>query len=177
MKYLSIYVLFFISILGVYSYAEGDPEFVKIPGEYETTYEKYSTTNRVGREQLAKIYANDVALSSIKEGDITASGSILVMEIYKIIKNDKDQPELNEDGTFKAGSLAAIAVMEKRDSWDSAFPKEHRLEGWGFAIYNTDGTPKENDLPCVACHTALQNKDFLFSYDDLKNYVNSDKAE
>lgn len=173
MKYLILSMFFVISSFCLYAYADGDPEFVKIPSEYEKSYKKYSTTNRVDRVQLAKIYANDLALSSMKEGSVTAPGSILVMEIYKVKTDDKSEPVLDEDGTYKPDSLAAIAVMEKRENWDSAFPEDHRIGGWGFAIYNTDGTPKENNLPCVACHTALQNKDFLFSYDDLKNFAGS----
>lgn len=165
------FLLILISFIFVNSYAGGDPDFVKLPGEYKSEYEQYSSTNRDGNEQFAKIYANDDALSSIKEADTTGSGSVIIMEIYKIKKDDKDQPILSEDGTYTEDSLAAIAVMEKRDSWDKAFPKEHRLEGWGFAIYNPDGTAKKNDLACVACHTPLKNDDFLFSFDDLKSYA------
>lgn len=172
MKDLITYILIFVGLSCIYTYAGGDPEFVKLPNEYKKEYAQYSNTNRDGKEQLAKIYANDIALSSIKKGDTTAPGSIIVMEIYKIKRDDKNSPSYNEDGIYKADSIAAIAVMEKRDSWDKTFPKDHRLNNWGFAFYNPDGTVKKNDLACVACHTPLKNADFLFSYNDLKNYAN-----
>lgn len=173
MKRIFKYFIIFIGLSCVYTYAEGDPDFVKLPKEFIKEYKLYSTINRDGKEELAKIYANETALSSIKNGTTTTPGSVIIMEVYKVKRNDKDLPLKNEDGTYIEDSLAAIAVMEKSDNWDSAFPKENRLENWGFAFYSPDGSAKSNDLPCVSCHTPLKNKDFIFSYDDLKKFTNT----
>ena len=75
---------------------------------------------------------------------------------------------------FEKEKLAAVAVMEKKANWNDAFSSEERAGGWGFALYNTDGTPKDNSLDCATCHKPLQNQDFRFSHGSLvelmKNY-------
>ena len=151
--------------------ADGDPEFVALPADYQNSFTHYATMNRDGKPQLAKMYANEVAVASYRDDQQADSGSIVVMEIYQTKKDKNDQPVVGVDGNYEAGDLAAIAVMERAEQWDAGYPAEHRLQGWGFAIYNPDGSPKQNDLPCVACHTPLDKQDYLFSFDRLSQYV------
>ncbi|MDX1519907.1 MAG: cytochrome P460 family protein, partial [Gammaproteobacteria bacterium] len=46
-----------------------------------------------------------------------------------------------------------------------------RAGGWGFAIYDPSGNPKENDLECAACHTPLANQEFMFTYSKLASHA------
>lgn len=38
--------------------------------------------NRANQTQVAKLYANEVAISSYTQGNMSASGAVMIMEIY-----------------------------------------------------------------------------------------------
>ena len=58
------------------------PELIEFPEGYENSFTPYATVNRADeRKQFVKIFANDVALASAKDGAPLDSGSVLVMEI------------------------------------------------------------------------------------------------
>jgi cytochrome P460 len=174
MNYRKIFVGMLFAMSAIYVYAEGDPEFVKFPTGYDASYTNYATMNRAGKDLVAKMYANDIAISSYEKGRTAASGSIIVMEVYKTKKDASDKPIVGNNGVYEIDKLAAVAVMERRDDWEEAYTSEHRLVDWGFAIYNPDGTQKSNDLACVQCHTPQKSVDYLFSYIPLIEYVKPD---
>lgn len=153
------------------AYAGGDPEHVKFPEGYEKTFTKYATANRANQTQVAKFYANEAAISSYTQGQKSASGAVVIMEIYTPKKDADGKPIVGKDGLFEIDSLSAVAVMENKNNWNAAFPKENRTGDWGFAVYNPDGTTKSNDLNCVQCHTPLQAQDYLFTYQKLVDFV------
>ncbi|ABA59149.1 conserved hypothetical protein [Nitrosococcus oceani ATCC 19707] len=155
----------------LYAYGGGNPEFVEFPEGYEQSFTRYATMNRANQKQVAKLYANETAISSHKEGQTANSGSVLVMEIYKPKTNAEGKPILGSNGVFEIDSLAAVAVMEKKDNWEENYSQEHRAGNWGFAVYNPDGTPKSNDLACAQCHTPLKDQDYLFTYQKLADYA------
>jgi hypothetical protein len=174
MKIILKFMVAVLVIFPLYAFSGGDPEFVKFPEGYEKTFEKYATANRANQTQVAKFYANETAITSYAAGEDAASGAVVVMEIYSPKTDADGKPVPGEDGIFEIDSLAAVAVMEKRDDWDETFPAEKRTGNWGFAVYETDGTPKSNDLDCVQCHTPLQGQDFLFTYQRLVDFVKRD---
>lgn len=151
--------------------AGGSPEHVALPSGYQQSFAHYATMNRVGSAAVAKMYANGVAQSSYKSGQPAASGSVLIMEIYKPKKGADGKPLVGADGVNEIDKLAAVAVMERRDAWPADYAADGRVGNWGFAIYNPDGTPKENDLDCVACHTPLVQQDHLFSHRQLVKFT------
>ena len=152
-------------------YAGGDPEFVKYPEGYQQIFTKYATANRANQTQLAKLFANEIAVESYKKGEEAAPGSVVIMEIYEPKKDAEGKIISGKDGLFEIEKLAAVAVMEKRNEWDKAFQPDNRVGGWGFAVYNPDGTPKSNDLNCVQCHTPLKEQDYLFSFQKLVDFT------
>ena len=149
------------------TYAGGNPDHVKLPGNYKTEFTNYDTRNRTNGKQIAVLYANKKATDSASDSAL-ADGSTIVMEIYKIAVGEDGKPTIGEDDSFEKGKFAAIAVMEKRSNWDASFDAAQRAGGWGFAIYNTDGTVKANDLDCASCHVPLTSSDYLFSRSSLK---------
>ncbi len=52
----------------LFAYAGGDPEHVKFPQGYEKTFTQYATMNRANQTQVAKLYANETAISSYTQG-------------------------------------------------------------------------------------------------------------
>jgi len=171
MKFTLKAVAAILVIAPLYANAGGNPEHVKFSEGYEKTFTKYATMNRANQTQVAKLYANEVAISSYTQGNMSASGAVMIMEIYTPKKDADGKPIAGSDGIFEIDSLSTVAVMEKRDNWDVAFLKENRTGDWGFAVYNPDGTAKSNDLNCVQCHTPLQAQDYLFTYQKLVDFV------
>ena len=151
------------------AYAGGNPEQVSFPDGYKTDFKKYDTRNREGKPQLAVLYANKIALDSLNNGKL-ADGSKIVMEVYKA-KSVYGDAIYRGNGNYVKGKFAAVAVMEKRSDWESSIAAKERSGDWGFAIYNTDGTPKENTLDCASCHTPMPEKDYLFSHSSLVEFV------
>ena len=179
MKIFSLCSVFLAMVVfAALSYAGGDPAFVKVPANYKETFANYATINRSENVQVAKLYANNVAVSSgdssgSEEGPTVGPGSVIVMEVYKVKKDSAEEPLIDEDGLYVIDQLAAIAVMERQENWPENFPQAHRIGGWGFSIYQPDGvTPKENNLDCVSCHTPLAEQQYMFSYSYLDNYIN-----
>jgi hypothetical protein len=155
-----------LAVLPSFVLAGGNTDFVRFPDGYKENFTLYSTHNRMNNEQVADFYANEVAVKSAKEG-VFADGSILVMEIYKAEVDEQGERITGPDGVFRKAGLAAVAVMEKRSEWDAAYPVEERTGGWGYAFYDAQGTPKANDLDCVACHTPQANQDYVFTFPKL----------
>jgi hypothetical protein len=152
------------------SAAFAGPESIRFPEGYPETFTHYDTVNRADeRKQVVKMFANDVALASAKDGPPLDSGAVVVMEIYKARLDADENPVVGSDGFFEPDQLAGIAVMETRDGWGADYPEEWRNGEWEFAAFKPeDHTLIERDYqPCFECHKPLQESDFLFSFDAL----------
>jgi Cytochrome P460 len=147
-------------------YAGGNPEHVSFPQGYQTEYTKYDTRNRANGKQVAVLYANKIATDTAS-GSKIADGAKIVMEVYKTMPGEDGKPKTGADGVFEKGKFAAVAVMEKRSDWDASFDAKERAGDWGFALYKTDGTVKENDLGCAGCHLPMPDNDYMFSHSSL----------
>lgn len=157
-------------LISCIAYAGGDPEHVSYPEGYKTEFTQYDTRNRINGKQLAVLYANKTAIDSATNSKL-ADGSKIVMEIYKIKLGEDGKAITGTDGLFEKGKFAAVAIMEKRSNWDAIFDASSRAGDWGFALYNTDGTAKENKLTCASCHTPMPDNDYLFSHASLIEFV------
>ena len=153
--------------ISIIVFAGGNPEHVQYPATYKSDFTNYDTRNRINGKQVAVLYANKKAIDSASESSL-ADGSKIVMEIYKTVAGEDGNPITGNDGLFEKGKFAAIAVIEKRSNWDASFDAAQRAGNWGFAIYNTDGSVKANDLDCASCHVPLTDSDHLFSRSSLK---------
>lgn len=159
-------IIFILLLVPIWAVSGGRNDQVKYPEGYRSHFTHYHTQNRANNKQIADMYANDIAINSVKENGL-ADGSVIVMEIYKPELGTDSKPVLGAEGLFKKAKFAAVAVMEKRSNWPDDYPAEHRAGGWGFALYDTKGMPKENDLECQTCHQSLINTDFMFTFTKL----------
>jgi hypothetical protein len=151
--------------------ALADADLVAYPEGYEDKFVHYTTVNRDDeRKQVVKIFANDVALASAKDGAPLDSGSVIVMEVYKAELDANEQPVKGADGLFVPGELAAITVMETRAGWGADYPEAWRNDDWEFAAFTADdhALVERDYQPCFACHKPLAESDFLFSLEALQ---------
>ena len=155
--------------LSFLTYAGGNPENVHLPEGYQSTFTKYETRNRANGKQVAVFYANKAAIESASSGNY-ADGSKVIMEIYKTIPGEDGKPLMGEHGVFQKGKFAAIGVMEKNTHWESSYSADERAGNWGFALYKTDGSVKENKLECASCHIPLASDDYLFTHSKLTHF-------
>lgn len=171
MKYRLKLIMLVGALLPFYAHGGGDPDFVKYPESYQQVFTQYDIANRANQTQVAKFYANEIAVASYKKGEEAAPGSVVIMEIYEPKKDADGKIVSGDDGIFEIEKLAAVAVMEKKSDWDKAFSQDNRAGDWGFALYNPDGTPKSNDLNCVQCHIPLKPQDHLFTFQKLVDFA------
>jgi len=171
MKYGKIIIGAACGLTAILAFAGGNPQYVQFPGDYQGSFTNYAMMNRAGSAAVAKMYANDIAIASARKGQPAASGSVIVMEVYKPKKGSDGKPIVGSDGVNKIDKLAAIAVMERRTTWPGNYAASDRVGRWGFAIYNPDGTPKANKLDCVTCHSPLEQQDYMFSHQWLTKFV------
>ncbi len=151
-------------------YAGGNPDQVKFPSGYQSDFTKYDTRNRANGKQVAVLYANKIATDTAANGKL-GDGATIIMEIYKTVPGEDGKPTVGEDGLFKKGKFAAVAVMEKRSNWDVSFDAKERAGDWGYALYKTDGTVKENELECASCHLPMPDNDYMFSHSSLVSFT------
>lgn len=163
MKQIITFALFLISVSAI---AGGRNDQVKFPEAYKDTFTHYNTQNRANNKQIADMYANNIAINSVKDGEL-AAGSIIVMEVHKPELDGSGAPIAGKDGLFVKAKFAAVAVMEKRSDWGADYSANDRAGDWGFALYDTKGMPKKNDLDCATCHQPLTSTDFMFSFPKL----------
>lgn len=151
--------------------ANAGSDLIAYPEGYENNFTHYTTVNRADdRKQVVKMFANDVALQSAKDGAPLDSGAVIVMEIYKAELDANEQPVIGADGFFVPAEMAGIAVMETRSGWGEDYPEEWRNDEWEFAAFKPDNhSLVERDYqPCFACHKPLAESGYLFSLEALE---------
>ena len=144
---------------------------IKFPENYRTTYKHYQSVDRANPKQIGELYANPIAINSLKTSDTFANGSVLIMEIYNA-KLDKDgNPVLNEQGRRIKAGLKVIAVREKQAGWGAKWPEDVRNEDWDSIFFSpkTKQPLKKDYTACQECHKPLTDTDYTFSYEALKS--------
>jgi hypothetical protein len=98
------------------------------------------------------VYANDKALSFLKEGRPYAKGSVLVFDLLE---------ERIEDNAIVEGPRKVIGVMEKDPV---RFPE---TAGWGFEDFKK-GNPHQRVVTdmreqCLSCHKTQKASDYVYT--------------
>ncbi len=98
------------------------------------------------------VYANNKALSSLKDGKSFEKGSVLVFDLME---------ERVEYNTITEGKRKVIGVMVKDPK---RFPE---TDGWGFEDF-MDGDPDQRSVTdmkrqCFECHKIKKANDYVFS--------------
>ena len=143
---------------------------VQLPADYATSFTHYATVDRADeRKQVVKMFANDIAVASAKDGAPLDSGSVIVMEVYKAKLDAEENPVTGADGFFEPDARVFIAVMETRDGWGEDYPDAWRNGTWEYAGFKGDDQSfiERDYQPCFECHKPLHEADYIFSFDAL----------
>lgn len=143
---------------------------VKLPADYQNTFKHYASIDRSNPKQIAELYANQIAIDSLKKGEKMDNGSVLIMEIYNAKLDADDKPVLDEKGRRIKAGMKVIAVREKQAGWGAVWDEEVRNEDWDSVFYSpSTKQPLEKDYKaCQECHKPLDTTDYTFSYEQLK---------
>lgn len=145
-----------------------NPAGVPFPADYAKTFTNYVSLDRTGaKDQVMRIFANDVAMKGPGADGELPYGSILVGEVYKA-KKDADGKVLSALGRRARGDLAAIIVMQREKGFGKDYPESIRNGEWDYAAYKADGSATGKNLnKCLSCHAPLKDKSFIFSFNHL----------
>ena len=154
-----------ISVLTAGVAAVAGEDRIAYPANYASTFTNYLSLDRVQNgDQIIRLFANNIALESAKEGAALADGSVLVGEIYAAKRDSEGQVVVSDLGRRIRDKMLAVAVMEKRSGWGASFSDELRNGDWDFAIFSPKGDKLDKDLnTCRSCHAPLTETDHLFS--------------
>lgn len=152
--------------------AMAGPDRIEFPKGYQDSFSNYMNAERQNGKQLARFYANDIAVKGAKAGGDLPDGSIVIMEVYKAKANDAGEPirSKNLDRLIR-GDLAAIMVKQKGAGWGKDYKGDKMNVGdWEFAGFKADGSRLDKDFAqCRSCHSELKDSAFMFSYEHLAN--------
>lgn len=133
------------------------PNGIELPADYKH-WQVVSTSHRTDKHSLRVILGNSIAIHAIqsKQTQPWPDGAILA----KLVWQEKQHPNWAE--AVVAGDLQHVEFMLK----DSK--KYATTAGWGFARWlgmaqKPFGTDAGFAQECLACHTAVQANDFVFT--------------
>lgn len=152
------------------AFAGGTPEFVSLPEGYSKQIH-YTTLNRIGQQQVAKLFARESLLKAVADGTPVPEGGTVVMEIYQPKKDRDGNIVTDNEGNYLISHHSAVAVMEYRSEWPAEMPASERAGNWGFALYDDNGEPKANNLDCAGCHWQLRRVNYLFTTVPMTNHI------
>lgn len=98
---------------------------------------------------MHNIYANDIALPTLKAGGAYKDGAEFAVSFHELD---------TKDGGTTQGKKIKVGFMRKD-------AKAAKTDGWVYSALGPDGLPKEIDpvKACFECHKKAKDSDFIFS--------------
>ncbi len=129
--------------------------------EFPTGYENWQTisiSHRIDKESIRTILGNPIAVKAARNGNINPwpNGAILAKVAWKQ-RTDENWPTAIVPEEF-----FQVEIMVKDTK------KHHATKGWGYARWRGKdlkpwGENANFDQGCVACHTPVAKRDYVFS--------------
>jgi plastocyanin len=137
---------------------------VGFPENYQADYTVFYEFDRPDNRSARVVYANEAA-ASVQPGQPFPYGSVLVMEVYRTVRDEAGNVALDENGRFQREELNGIFVMRKEPGFGEKYGDLRNGE-WEYVAYRPDKsvlTPPERTMSCAGCHVeAGQGKDWVF---------------
>ncbi len=148
---------------------QAGPDLVKFPADYEKAV-KYGAVSNPKNKLYREFYTPKTVVDAVKAGKPVPSGTWIVMKSWSSKQDPTGAPLKGPDGHFVKDSLAAYAVMEKRDGWGKEYPDDLRNGSWEYQAFTPAKAvnDKANIKSCFECHKPKSGDDFLFTLGQLK---------
>ena len=139
---------------------------LQIPADYGSWPIFLTNIDKKQSKQVRDIYINPTGAKG-SAGKGFASGTLLVMELYKAKENPDGTLQKTPKGRLIKGDLFKVYIMGKDEGWGGDQPDNLKNGAWIYSAYGPDGKPLAEDFSkCRACHVPLAAKDFVFRYDE-----------
>lgn len=141
-----------------------------LPADFPAGFTLYETVAEPGRPQVARRYANGVALRAAREGKTLGDGAAIVVVNHAVALDAGQKPMLDSRGAPVAGKVLSYAGMAVRAGWGEEVPALLRNGDWDYALFGADGTRRDalNQAPCLACHKPLAADSYVFTLQALR---------
>jgi len=145
--------------------SDEEPPRVTFPVNY-ASWVLYNVIDREDQREVHEQYTSREALDAATAGKPLPYGTIVVSANHKAQLDIQGRPRRDSKGSFIAGDLDRITVMEKRPGWGAEYPDELRNGEWEFAAFTPDGR-RNAQVPaqtCMACHKPHAHLDYIKTY-------------
>lgn len=73
---------------------------------------------------------------------------------------------------YRDGEVFRYFVMEKGQGWGADYDEGRRTGDWQFQWFKPDRTINmaENTARCQSCHTSRADRDFLYSFNEMRSF-------
>ncbi|MBN9670545.1 cytochrome P460 family protein [Roseibium aggregatum] len=124
---------------------------VRFPGNLGEL-EHYTTVRR--GEVTEFMYTSREAADAAKAGEPIPPGTQVILQ------------------DWRNGEVYRLFVMEKGENWGDDYEEAMRTENWQFQWFWPDGSINlnENTQRCRSCHQARDGREFMYTFDQLRNY-------
>lgn len=114
-----------------------------------------------------------VHYTTVKRGNVTEH-IMTTPEAIEAARNGQPIP----DGThfvlvdYREGEVHRYFVMEKGKGWGADYDEDRRTGDWQFQWFKPDRTVNmaENTARCQSCHSARADRDFLYTFDRIREF-------
>jgi hypothetical protein len=112
---------------------------------------------------IRAILGNDVAIKAYRENQLPfPDGTIIARLAWKYVPSEENNKVFRRAQSFVAGPAPVwyLQFMVKNSK------KYAATRGWGFAQFDKDGKPVDDDAlkSCFPCHEQLKGQDFVFTH-------------
>jgi hypothetical protein len=168
-RYRQLFWLAVVALLPPMAPAEADPKRIAFPEGYDRAWLAYAVHNRPDNGQVRHLFANPAAVEAAKDGKPVPHGAVFMMEVYKAKTDASGQPVAGADGHWEKGDIVFYGVMQTGPGWGDEHPEEYRNADWNYATFGPAKThnPQMVEKPCLECHKALPEAQYVFSWDEL----------
>jgi len=73
---------------------------------------------------------------------------------------------------YREGKVFRYFIMEKGAGWGADYDESRRTGDWQFQWFKPDGTinAAENTARCQSCHSSRADREFLYTFNDIRRF-------
>lgn len=132
---------------GAFAADAGEGE-VAFPADHEQGVH-YATVPRGNIRQ--EMYTSREAIEAAKAGEALPHGTVITLVDHR------------------DGGVHRYVVMEKQEGWGDQFPADIRNGDWNYAVFNPDGSRKDDGPErCMSCHKSQAENDYVYTYERMQ---------